>query len=450
MNDAHGLSSASVLMTDMYQLTMLRAYYAEGMTGEAVFELYTRDLPDDWHFLVTAGLPGLLDDLASLRFTSADLEALRRYPALEDERFLNRLADWRFTGEIYAMPEGTICFANEPILQVVAPLPEAQLIETLVMNRLMHPTLAASKAARMVLAAGDRAVVDFSARRSHGIDAAMQVARSSYLAGFHATATVAAGAAYDIPITGTMAHSYIQSHDDEYEALKAFARIHGQTTLLIDTYDTLQGIDHVIRIADELGESFQVKAVRLDSGDLLELSREARKRLDQAGLEQVQIFASGGLDEHRIDQLVSAEAPIDGFGVGTTLGVIRDCPALDCAYKLMSYAGQPRIKLSSGKAITPGRKQIFRSQAQGRMTQDTIARFDESGFGTPLLVPVFRGGQRIDDQLGDLKEARERVRGQLAILPESLCSLKRTSTAYPVNLSAGLAALRDRVIESVQ
>jgi nicotinate phosphoribosyltransferase len=310
--------------------------------------------------------------LETLRVSKDEVAWLRQQRRF-DERFLQQLRHLRFTGDVYAVPEGTVVFENEPVFQVVAPLPEAQFIETYVLNQIHVQSMAASKAARIVTAAQGRQVVDFGSRRSHGADAALKVARASYLAGAAGTSNVAAGRLYDIPIYGTMAHSYIQTHDDERSAFRAFIQQFPQTTLLVDTYDTMNGIRAVIELAQELGDDFKVRAIRYDSGELGPLSKAARALLDAAALHDVQIIASSGLDEHKIAALLAADAPIDGFGVGTKLAVSQDAPDIDFSYKLVDYHHTPRLKLSPHKRLLPGRKQVFRAVEGDRLVRDVIA-----------------------------------------------------------------------------
>ncbi|NIU35139.1 MAG: nicotinate phosphoribosyltransferase, partial [Gemmatimonadetes bacterium] len=352
--------------------------------------------------------------------------------------FLDWLRDFRFTGEVHAAPEGTPLFADEPLLEVVAPLPEAQLAETFVMNQVHLQTVLASKASRVVHAAEGRSVVDFGLRRMHGTDAGLKAARAFHVAGLAATSNVLAGHVYGVPVTGTMAHSYIQAHDDEMEAFRAFAELYPETILLVDTYDTLEGVRRVVELARELGDEFRIRGVRLDSGDLGELAKQSRKILDEAGLRDVEIFASGGLDEDEIRRLVRAGAPIDGFGVGTGMGVSNDAPALDIAYKLTHYAGKGRLKLSPGKKILPGRKQIFRIEEGGRAVRDVIGRADEELPGRPLLRKVMEGGERLPEARESLDAARERAREERARLPEELRALEPADPPYPVQVSEEL------------
>ena len=436
------------LFTDLYELTMLQAYLEEGMTDEAVFSLFVRRLPPRRNFLLACGLDTVLKYLESLSFGDRALAYLASLSKFSDH-FLSWLRDFRFTGDVYAVLEGTPVFANEPLLEIVAPLPQAQLVETLVMNQIHVQTLLATKAQRVVTAAGDRPVIDFGARRIHGIDAAIKGARAFYIGGVAATSNVLAGKQFGIPVTGTMAHSYIQAHQDEAAAFRKFARLYPDTVLLVDTYDTLAGVSKVIALAKTLGEDFQVKAVRLDSGNLLALSKETRRLLDRAGLSRVEIFASGGLDEERIAQLISANAPIDGFGVGSSMGVSDDAPVLDIAYKLCEYAGQGRLKLSTGKPVLPGRKQVFRMMEKDRDVSDVIARADEDLPGRALLVPVMRNGKRLKTGCVNLKSAREYAQQQIARLPDRVCAITQAKSPYPVEVSQELSRFQQKVKKQV-
>lgn len=433
------------LFTDLYQLTMLQAYFEEGMTEPAVFSLFVRRLPRNRNFLVACGLDTVLDYLESLRFTRQELDYLESLGMFSD-RFLAWLADLRFTGDVHAVREGTPVFANEPMLEVEASLPEAQLIETYVMNQVQLQTMLASKALRVVTAARGRSVIDFGARRMHGTDAALNAARAFRIVGVNATSNVLAGKRFNIPVAGTLAHSYIQAHGDESAAFRAFAALYPDTVLLIDTYDTLAGVDKVITLAKQLGADFKIRAVRLDSGDLLDLSRRVRGLLDRAGLHSVQIIASSSLDEYEIDALMFAGAPIDGFGVGTAMGVSADAPYLDIVYKLTAYAGEGRVKLATDKPVLPGRKQIFRMSDGERDTGDTIARADEDLPGRPLLEQVMRGGKRLIPPTHHLDETRRNAAEQIARLPQSVLDLPEADPPYPVEISSKLSAYHDEVV----
>jgi nicotinate phosphoribosyltransferase len=430
----------SALFTDLYELTMARAYDAEGMNAEAVFELFFRELPATRNYVVAVGIESVLDALEAFEFSESDLEYLGGLDEFSAP-FLERLRSLRFTGDVDAMAEGTPVFANEPIVQVRAPMIEAQLVETLVLNQIHFQSVAATKAARVVRAAQGRNVVDFGSRRAHGYDAALKVARASYLVGADGTSNVLAGKIYGVPVFGTMAHSYIQAHDDEAEAMEAFARLYPETTLLVDTYDTISGVKKMIELARRWGERFRVKAIRLDSGDLGELAKRSRTMLDEAGLGDVTIFASSGLDEREIARLLERGAPIDGFGVGTRLAVSEDATDLDMAYKLVEYDGRPRMKLSTDKTIYPGRKQVFRLSEGGEMSRDVIDVSGEEPGGEPLLQPVMRGGKRLSER-APLERLRSEALGRLDRLPARLRSLEPADPPYPVEIGQ---RLRDRL-----
>ena len=437
--------ATSPLLTDLYQLNMLQAYLDHGMTDTAVFEFFVRRLPARRGFLMAAGLEQALDFLENLRFSSEEIDWLRQNYRFTDQ-FLDYLARLRFTGDVDAMPEGTIFFANEPIIRVTAPLPEAQLVETRLINILHFQSVVASKAARMVLAAPGKQLVDFGLRRAHGAEAGLMAARASYLAGFAGTATVLARKDFGIPVFGTMAHSFIQAHDDESAAFFAFARSRPDNlVLLIDTYDTEAAARKVVNLAPRLKEAgLTVRGVRLDSGDMITLSRNVRRILDEGNLRDVIIFASGGLDEDELERMMDANAPIDGFGVGTSLTTSSDAPALDCAYKLQEYAGIARRKRSAGKATWPGRKQVWRSLGtDGRMAGDVLALQDEYHAGEPLLMPVMRHGRRLAAS-PILADARKWAAQGLSRLPESSRRLS-DGTTFPVIISPRLIALAEEV-----
>ncbi len=439
--------STSALLTDMYELTMAQAYLEQGMDEPAVFEFFVRRLPTCRNFLVAAGLEQVLDYLSELRVTQEELawlEQSKRF-SLELLRYLEAL---RFTGEVEAMPEGTMFFPHQPILRIIAPLPLAQLIESRVMNLLNFQTMVASKAARSVLVAGGKPLIDFGLRRAHGAEAGLLAARASYIAGFAGTATVLAGMAYGIPLYGTMAHSFVQAHEDEFLAFKHFAETQpDNVVLLIDTYDTEAGADKVVAVAQSLqAKGIMIKGVRLDSGDLADHARKVRRILDQGALPQVSILASGNLDEYRLRDLVQSGAPINSFAVGTAMTTSSDAPSLDCAYKLQEYAGRPCRKRSEGKATWPGRKQVYRYDADdGCIDHDVVTTDDDQLSGHPLLRPVMKGGRRLaaSPPLADVQRA---TAVQLERLPASLRVLD-PSPAYDVRISdtlQGLARAVDR------
>jgi nicotinate phosphoribosyltransferase len=431
----------SPLLTDLYQLTMMQGYVNEGMYKEAVFEFYVRSLPPSRGFLVAAGLETLLAYLEAMLFSEEELEYVSGTGRFSKD-LLDYLAKFHFSGDVYAMPEGTVFFENEPVVRVVAPMPEAQLVETRLINILHFEVLIASKAARCMLAADDKAVlIDFGVRRSHGAEAGLLAARDSYITGFAGTSTVLAESIFGIPVFGTMAHSYVEAHEDELEAFLSFARANpNNTTLLIDTYDVYKGTQKAIEAAKTLKEEgITVRAVRLDSGDLLVLSKDVRRILNQAGLTDIRIFASGNLDEYAIRDLLSQGAPIEGFGVGTKLDTSEDAPYLECAYKLMEYAGTPRFKKSQGKVTIPGRKQVFRRFEDGTMAADVLTVEGDELPGTPLLAKVMNGGKRVAGQR-DLKDIARYTRSQLKALPAHFQRLA-TTPPYPVKVSSVLSGL---------
>jgi len=433
----------SGLFVDLYQLTMGESYLAQGLSErEATFSVFFRSLPAGRGYLLAAGLEDALRYLEELRFSDDDLAYLEG-AGLFSAAFLERLRSLRFSGSVRAVPEGTAVFPGEPLLEVTAPILEAQIAETMVLNALHLQTLVASKAARSVEAAGGRTLVDFSLRRTHGGEAGLKVARASYLAGFDATSNVLAGRRYGIPLAGTMAHSYVQSFEDELAAFRAFARAYpDDAILLVDTYDTLEGARLAVAVAHELEEDgHRLRGVRLDSGDLVELSRRVRDLLDRAGFADATIFASGGLDEAEIARLVEAGAAIDGFGVGTKMGVSADAPFLDLVYKLVEVDGRPVLKLSPGKATLPGRKQVWRIRRDGLAAHDVLGLADSGGDGEPLLHEVMRDGRATWSE--PLVESRERARRERESLPDGVRAL--TATPYEVLVGADVAALRDRL-----
>src|SRR5881397_3866144 len=376
MSSAWVNDSNAALLTDLYELTMLQSYFDESMNGIAVFDLFVRRLPENRNYFVACGLDHVLDYLEAFCFSGDAVEYLHSLNRFSGA-FLGSLRDLRFTGDVYGVPEGTVIFPNEPILEIVAPLPEAQIIETFVMNQIQLATVAASKAARVVRAARGKSVVDFGARRMHGMDAALKEPRAFYIGGVDATSSVLAGRLYGIPLAGTMAHSYIQAFDDEMEAFRRFLRAYPDAVLLIDTYDVKRGVERIIDLARELGSDFRLSGVRLDSGDLAKQAIEVRGMLDRAGLKQVKIFVSSSLDEYAIERLFASGAPIDGFGVGAHMATSADAPFLDTAYKLAEYAGVARMKHSQDKTTLPGKKQIFREISGQTAHRDIIGLQDE-------------------------------------------------------------------------
>ena len=433
------------LLTDFYELTMAQSYFAEGMDGEATFSLYVREYPPGRGYLVAAGIDDALDCLAALSFNGESVDYLRSTGTFTDD-FLEYLRDFRFTGSVRAMAEGSLFFTDEPVLEVTGPVIAAQLAETIVINQVQYQTLLATKSARCVDAADGRPLADFAARRTHGSEAALRMARASYIAGFGATSNVLAARRYGIPPTGTMAHSYITSFDDEAAAFRAYARrFPERSILLLDTYDTINAAHIAVQVAKELeADGHRLTGVRLDSGDFDALSRQVRNILDEAGMDYVRIVASGGLDEYELERLVRGGAPIDMFGVGTRVGVSGDAPWCDMVYKMVCYAGRPVMKLSDGKASLPGGKQVFRQyDADARMAGDVIALENESvSPGTPLLEVAMADGWRVT--ASNIDDARRRVADGLASLPDEYRKL-REPARYPVSVSPGVARLDQQI-----
>jgi nicotinate phosphoribosyltransferase len=435
------MTLTSPLTTDLYELNMIQAYLDRGEDKEAVFEFFVRRLPARRNFLVAAGLEDALAYLETLRFSAHEIDWLKSTGRFRSN-LLNYLAELRFTGDVHAIPEGTICFPHEPLIRITAPLPIAQLVETRLINILHFQTMIASKAARMVLAAPGKILSDFGLRTAHGAEAGLFSARASYIAGFFGAANVLAGERYGIPIVGTMAHSFVQVHDDEMTAFENFARARPEgVILLIDTYDTEAGARKVVQLAPRLkADGITIRGVRIDSGDLATMARKVRAILDAGGLNDVIILVSGGINEDVMQTMTRTKAPIDGYGIGVNLDASIDAPSLDCAYKLQEYAGRPRRKLSEGKVTWPGRKQVWRSfGADGRMAGDTLSLENDSQKGDLLVVPVMRAGKRIAPA-PTLSQIREHAARELARLPEPLRRLEK-SDDYPVRLSEKLKGL---------
>lgn len=434
---------SAALLVDLYEVTMAAAYWREGMADRpATFSLFVRRLPPGRGYLVAAGLDDALTWLEEARFSDDDLAVIGRLGHLDGDA-LGWLSGLRFSGSVRAVAEGTVVFPAEPLLEVDAPVAEAQLAETYLLNQLTLQTMLASKAARFRHAAAGRTVVDFALRRTQGIDAGMKVARVARLVGLDATSNVAGAERYGLPASGTMAHAFVQAHRDETDAFRAFARAYRErTVLLVDTYDTPRGVERAIQVARELrGEGIEIRGIRLDSGDIAALARLARRRLDEAGFPGVGVFASDGLDEHELHRLVGIEgAPIDGFGVGSSLGVSDDAPSLDSVYKLVAYDGRAVRKASTGKATWPGPKQVWRLPG---WSGDRLALADEAAPGDgarPLLTEVMRDGRRTEDGRRTLEEARAHFEREWASLPERLKHLRRPAS-YPVEVTQRLRHL---------
>ncbi len=440
----------SALLTDLYELTMAAAFFQRQFLPHASFELFVRRLPEERAYLVVAGLEQALEFLECLRFTGEEIDYIRRHPAFHDVRrsFFEYLRELRFTGEVWAIGEGTLAFGNEPLLRVTAPIIEAQIVETLLLTMLTFQTTIASKAARVVQAAQGRDVVEFGTRRAHGPEAGTLAARAAYIGGCVGTSNVEAGLRFGIPTSGTMAHSFIMAMGDESAAFRSFQRVFPKhAILLLDTYDTLAAADDIVRLG------LRPAAVRLDSGDLVRLSKEVRRRLDAGGLRETRIFASGDLDEFSITEMLTHQAQVDAFGVGTALATSKDAPALSGVYKLVEICDegqfQPRAKFSEGKVTYPGCKQVYRFRdGAGKMREDVIARGDEAYPAEALLQCVMRGGRRVDAS-PRLADVRERALRNLAQLPTE-CRQLHHAKRYPVRVSEqlenSLEEIRNRML----
>jgi len=436
--------ATSPLTTDLYELNMVQAYLDRGEDKQAVFEFFVRRLPTRRGFLLAAGLEDTLVYLETLRFSPSEigwLEGTRRFR----RNLIDYLAQFRFTGDVHAIAEGTACFPNEPLIRVTAPLPMAQLVETRLINIMHFQTMIASKAARMVLAAPGKILSDFGLRTAHGAEAGLFSARASYIAGFAGAANVLGGERYGIPVVGTMAHSFVQVHDDEMTAFENFARARPEgVILLIDTYDTEAGAHKVVKLAPKLkADGIAIRGVRIDSGDLAVMAKKVRGILDAGGLKDVIILVSGGINEDVLQKMMAAKVPIDGYGIGVNLDASIDAPSLDCAYKLQEYAGKPRRKLSEGKVTWPGRKQVWRSfGSDGGMQGDILSLESDAQAGETLIEPVMRGGKRVVPA-PTLAQIRERAARELARLPRPLRKLE-AGFVYPVQISRALSTLAEQ------
>lgn len=409
------------LCTDLYELTMAQSYLEHGKTGNAVFSLFVRKLPESRNFLVSCGLETLIESLERFRFGEKEIKYLRSLRRFSED-FLDYLREYEFRGSVYAIPEGRVVFQNEPILQIEGSLPEVQIIETLVINVIHLQTVLASKAVRSFLVSRGKSLVDFGFRRAHGLEAGIYAARASYIAGFAGTSNLEAGRRFGIPVFGTVAHSYIMVFDREEDAFRAFAEsFPTNAVFLLDTYDTVEAARETVRLAKE---GVPVIGVRLDSGDIEELSKEVRRILDEGGLHNVKIIVSGSVDEYRIDEWLSKGYPIDAFGVGTKLVTSADAPYLDMAYKLVEYEGRPKVKTSPGKATFPFKRQVCRFYSGGVMDHDEVVRYGEEREGERLVEKVLEGG-KLKVSLPKLEEIRERLMEDLQRLPEELKTLKK-------------------------
>ena len=438
------------LLTDLYQLTMAQAYFQNRRMESATFSFFVRAYPANRGYFVSAGLEDVLEFLEGFSFDSAAVDYLHSLNLFADD-FLDFMKSLRFTGEVWGIPEGRLFFKDEPVVEVTAPIIEAQIVETFIINQINLQSLIATKAARCVHAARGRAVVDFSLRRTHGIDAGMKVARASYLAGFAGTSNVRAGRHYRIPVVGTMAHSFVSSHEREIDAFRSFVKsFPNNSILLIDTYDTIAGARKAVEVGKEMaarGERLQ--GVRIDSGDLATLAREVRKIFDAANMKDVRIIGSGGLDEFDLAEFSDANVPYDSYGVGTKMGVSADAPWTDCAYKLVEYDGRPVLKLSTGKVSWPGKKQVYRLRdVNGQLKNDFLTRRDENvADAEALLTQVMAQGKTVAP-LPSLEQSRAAFLEEFSRLPEAVKSI-RNPEHYSVDFSAALKELRNAVERKV-
>jgi len=440
------------LFTDLYELTMAASYYDHGMFEPATFSLFIRKYPTSRRYFISAGLADVLDYLKDLKFTSDDLNYLEE-TGLFKPGFLSYLEKFRFTGDVFAIPEGRLFFVNEPIIEITAPLIESQIVETFIINAINLQVMIATKASRCVHVAWPRKLVDFSLRRTHGIDAGMKVARASFIGGFEGTSNVLAGKIYGIPIFGTMAHSFVICFEKEVDAFRAFAQSFPENVvLLVDTYDTISGTVKAAEVGREMALKGQkLKGVRLDSGDIALLSRKVRKILKRTGLRETTIFASGAFDEYKIQRILDQAGDIDSFGVGTKMGVSADAPYLDMAYKLVKYAGRPVLKLSPEKITLASEKQIFRfTTSKGKLKRDIIGlREDKLEGGEPLLNRVMTRGKVISE-FSDLFHIQKIFLDEFSKLDFKLKSLEKKDTEYRVNLSPRLKSLQSRIVNTLK
>ena len=435
------------LLTDLYQLTMAQSYFREQRMENATFSLFIRSYPPNRGYFVSAGLLDVLAYLEDFAFDASGLDYLATQKLFSDD-FLHYLTDLHFTGDVWAIPEGRVFFKDEPIIEITAPIIQAQIVETFVINQLHLQTLIATKAARCVHAAGGRPVVDFALRRTHGTDAGMKVARASYIAGCAGTSNVLAGSRYGIPVVGTMAHSFVMSFDREIDAFRAYAASFPDSAiLLIDTYDTAAGAANAAQVAQEMAaRGKKLIGVRIDSGDLAAQARAVRKILDEAGFADCKIIGSGGLDEYELAEL--AKVPFDSYGVGTKMGISADAPWTDISYKLVEYQDRPVLKLSTGKASWPGKKQLFRFRdSSGQLERDFVALRDEKLPGESLLKQVMRDG-RLNETYPPLAEIRKGFEADFSSLPEGVKAI-RDPSVYAVEFSPRLQALRDEITEKI-
>lgn len=436
------------LLTDLYEFTMAEAYFQSEMSAPATFSLFIRDYPPNRGYFISAGLESVLDYLEQVHYSEGDLDYLAATGLFSDD-FLHFLGNLRFSGDVYAIPEGRLFFKDEPVLEVTAPIIEGQLMESFVINAVNLQVTLATKASRCVHAAQGRNVVDFSLRRTQGIDAGLKLARAGYIAGLASTSNVLAGKLYRIPISGTMAHSFVTSFKEEIDAFQAFADAFGdETVLLIDTYDTVTGAEKAAQVAREMAQNGRkLKGVRLDSGDMTRLSKQVRELMDKSGFENVKIFASGGFDEFKIADSLANGAEIDAFGVGTKMGVSADGPYTDIAYKLVQYNGRPVLKLSSGKKTLVAEKQVVRIKDGQRLEKDIIGLRGVKMEGETLLKPAMKNGERLQPP-ESLDDIRQRFEDEFSRLGDDVKAIKNPAP-FAVEISPDLEKLQNQVVHRV-
>jgi nicotinate phosphoribosyltransferase len=435
------------LLVDLYELAMAQAYWSEGMDQTAVFSLFFRELPANRNFVLACGQQNVAQVIHALAFTDQHIERLESLDRFQPG-FLDWLRNFRFSGSIHAVAEGTPLFPQEPLLEIEGPIAEVQLLESLVMNYVHLESVLASKAVRVRFAAGDKPVVDFGMRRTHGVDAAHRGVRAYRLAGLAGTSNVLAGLDFNMPVKGTMAHSFVQSCDSQMDAFRTYARLYPGTTLLVDTYDTLAAVRDIIEWLKEDKEA-DIGGIRLDSGDLKGEATECRRMLDEAGFTDLKIMASGGLDEYEIEEIVSTDVPIDGFGVGTAIASSKDGAALELAFKLTEYASLPRMKNSPGKQSFPGRKQVYRQLGtDGFITRDILAGREEVFDGEPLLQPVMKDGRIIEGAVPSLDDQVAIAKQRTQALPAQFRSLEPVEE-NPLVISDFLSALQRDTLEKI-
>ena len=427
------------LLTDLYEITMAYSYFKSNRNEISTFELFIRNLPKNRNFLVSAGIDDIIKIISEFHFTDDDIKYLKSLKLFSDD-FLDYLKNFKFKGDVWAIPSGQIYFPNEPVIRITADRISAQLLETIILNQFNFQSMIASKCARIIISSRGIPCVDFSPRRDHGIDSALKVAKVSYICNFIGTSNVLAGKIFNIPVYGTMAHSYIMSFSDEETAFREFLKCFEEPVLLIDTYDTIEGAKKVIKL---LKEGYKIKGVRIDSGDLVELSKKVKQIFKNEGFD-IKIFLSGDLDEYVIDEILSKGAIADAFGVGTKMGTSSDAPYLNGVYKLVEDEYGFKIKTSPGKITLPGKKQVYRIYKNGIMEKDIIALEDEKCEGIPLLKKYIENGNVLEYE--DIENSRKFFKENLSTLPDYLKTTRKSEIDYPIEVSDKLLKIKQELI----